>query len=117
MTCPRAIFLSFAMFLIVPLHVGAEEFYHAATIYQSPVSNSPFAVGGTARKALPPMDCLRCCGPRPCPPGCGKTRGFLYYGTDPCHDDCFNSMDDCPHGCCGEHACRWSLAWIRWHKR
>ncbi|MHB8900789.1 MAG: hypothetical protein ACYC6Y_18720 [Thermoguttaceae bacterium] len=75
-------------------------------------SGSPFAVAGSARKALPPLDCLGCEGPAPWAPCIGHHRGFLYYGT--CHhdDDCVNGFDDCPGGNCGSIAVSLSRGWI-----
>lgn len=79
-------------------------------------SYSPFAVGGAARKALPPLDCLRCVGPAPCVPCGSHHHGFLFYGTCPWDDDCAGGFDDCVHGDCGHVAAGISRAWIRLHK-
>lgn len=75
-------------------------------------ASAPFAVGGKVRKVLPPIDCLRCGGPPACPPCNCLSRGFLYYGTNPCDDDCKNGFCECVNGECGSRAAQWSLWWI-----
>jgi hypothetical protein len=80
------------------------------------VAGYPFAVGGSARKALPQLDCLGCTGPAPGVPCDGHRRGFLYYGTCAAHDDCTNGFCDCPHGDCGQCAVGLSKAWIHLHR-
>jgi len=72
-----------------------------------------FAVGGPARKALPPLDCLRCWGPAACPPCEGHRPGFLYFGTCAAHDDPLNGFCDCSQSHCGHFAAGLSTAWIR----
>lgn len=77
---------------------------------------SIFNVGGTARKALPPPDCLRCVGPVPCAP-CGMPAGdFRYFGSFPGDDDCFNRFNTCLQGDCAHFATRLTLGWIRLHE-
>lgn len=80
------------------------------------VAESPFAVGGADRKALPPVDCLGCPGPVPCVPCDGHRPGFLYYGTCAADDDCMNDFYDCPGGDCGHCAVGLSKAWIHLHQ-
>ncbi|QDU44507.1 hypothetical protein Mal52_29900 [Symmachiella dynata] len=104
--------LSITLCLCAPGLCQAAEMYSSGPYTHSMAVNSPFAIGGTTRKALPPLDCLRCSGPRPCPPHCCHGGGFLYYGTDAHSDNCFNKMNDCPNGCCGDHAIRFSRTWI-----
>ena len=78
--------------------------------------HSPFAVGGRARKVLPPLDCYHSVGPAPCVPFDSHHHGFLFYGTYPWDDDCVNGFDDCVHGDCGHVAASLSRAWIRLHR-
>lgn len=77
------------------------------------VFGSPFAVSGRVRKALPPIDCLKCTGPAACAPRNCCVKGFLYYGTYPWDDDCKNGFDECCNGECACNAVSRSLAWIK----
>jgi len=75
-------------------------------------SSSPFGVGGSARKALPPIDCLKCNTLPACPPRNCCSSGFLYYGTLAWDDDRKNGFCGCPNVECGCRAVQWSLRWI-----
>lgn len=97
--------------------VGLGQELVPESVRATAVSSTPFAVSGSARKALPSLDCTYCTGPAPCVPCDSHLRGFLYYGTYPGDDDCMNKLDDCPCGNCGSLAESLSRAWINWHQR
>jgi hypothetical protein len=110
----------FALIVVITMSaptIGrSQEFASPEPIAAPAASYSPFAVSGTARKALPPLDCLRCVGPAPCVSCGAHHHGFLFYGTNPWDDDCAGGFDDCVHGDCGHVAAGISRAWIRLHK-
>lgn len=97
--------------------VSASERGVPAPLPARAAGHSPFAVGGTARKALPPLDCLQCPGPAPLAPCAPHHPGFLFYGTYPWDDDCMNGFRHCPHGDCGHAAATLSRAWMHLHEK
>jgi len=76
----------FCCFLAVSITFGWQQFAQAqvndgAKSRIAPSISSAFAVGGSARKELPPLDPLYCLGPAVCAPCASHHSGFLYYGT------------------------------------
>lgn len=112
--------LGFAVIVLATLHtptIGvSQDLASPEPVAVPPVNYSPFAVGGSVRKALPPLDCLRCLGPAPYAPCDSNHHRFLFYGTCASDDDCMNAMHDCIDGECGHVAARLSRAWHRLHK-
>jgi hypothetical protein len=106
-------------FLAVLITFGWQQFAQAqendgAKSRIAPSISSAFAVGGSARKELPPLDPLYCPGPAACAPCDSHHSGFLYYGTCP-DDGCANRFYKCPAGDCGHFAIGLSRAWIHLH--
>lgn len=79
-------------------------------------SYSPFAVAGSNRKPLPPLECAWCPGPAPCLPCDAHARGYLYYGTNALGDDCAKRLDACSSPKSGQFAVGLSLAWIEFNR-
>jgi len=77
---------------------------------------SPFAVGGSARKPLPPLDCLQCPGPCPHPPCGPHHQTFLYYGTYPGNHVNTSGCGDGVDSSCGQLAAKLSRFWIHLHR-
>lgn len=98
--------------------VGSSQEFTLPESAAAPAANyAVFGIDGSARKDLPPLDCLNCIGPAPCAPCDSCHHGFLFYGSNPFGDDCVNGFNDCLHGNCGHVAAGLSRAWIRLYER
>lgn len=110
----RAAILCSIALMTLPRTASSQNSAHPEPVLTLRTLASPFAAGGTNRKTLPPLDCLHCTGPSPCPPCDAHHQGFLYYGTAP-----RNGLDSawyCSDGDCGRVAAGLSRAWIQLHK-
>jgi len=100
------------MLVVSPRMTGGVEPIPAEQITSPKHSFAPFAVAGSSRKPLPPLECALCPGPAPCLPCDAHVRGYLYYGAVPLAEDCANRLDSCSSLKSGQIAVGFSLAWI-----